>query len=207
MAISGSRSSDSMVNAVQHQQGEGHVALVLKGDEAAGTFSLVVDDDGRGMPEDLLASLDVEGFRTDAARQRGPGLGMVIAAEIARRAGWTLTWQPLEPTGTLGIAVKLVEPGGVKTDFAGRSFVFTHDPGLADYQPLVDAYVAAMKAGTPSGSQEPEDVAEVVWSAVTDGTDQLRYISGDGAKALLGKRYSAEQDEAFVAGLRKQFGL
>ncbi len=87
-------------NAVQHQQGEGHVALVLQVDAAAGTFSLVVDDDGPGLPDDLLASLEVEGFRTDAARQRGPGLGMVIAAEIARRAGWRLTWRPLEPTGT-----------------------------------------------------------------------------------------------------------
>lgn len=87
-------------NAVQHRQGEGHVALVLQVDEAAGSFTMVVDDDGPGLPEDLLASLDVESFRTDAARQRGPGLGMVIAAEIARRAGWTLTWQPLEPCGT-----------------------------------------------------------------------------------------------------------
>ena len=32
---------------------------------------------------------------------------------------------------TLGIRVKLVEPGGVNTDFGGRSFVFTHDPELA----------------------------------------------------------------------------
>ena len=107
----------------------------------------------------------------------------------------------------LGIAVKLVEPGGVKTDFGGRSFVFTHDPALTDYQPLVDAATAAMQAGTPSGSQEPEEVAEVVWTAVTDGTDQLRYVSGEGAKALLAQRYSAEQDEAFLAGMRKRFGL
>lgn len=87
-------------NAVQHQRGEGHVALILQVDEAAGRFTMVVDDDGPGLPEELLASLNVESFRTDAARQRGPGLGMVIAAEIARRAGWTLTWRPLEPHGT-----------------------------------------------------------------------------------------------------------
>ncbi len=87
-------------NAVQHQRGEGHVAIVLQVDEAKGTFSLVVDDDGPGLPEDLAASMDIESFHTDAARQRGPGLGMVIAAEVARRAAWTLSWEPLEPRGT-----------------------------------------------------------------------------------------------------------
>ena len=87
-------------NAVQHQQGGGNVALVLQADPATGGFSLVVDDDGPGVPEPLLASLRVEGFRVDAARRRGPGLGMVIAHEIAQRAGWTLTWEGLEPRGT-----------------------------------------------------------------------------------------------------------
>ncbi|MDJ0924621.1 MAG: SDR family oxidoreductase [Acidimicrobiia bacterium] len=107
----------------------------------------------------------------------------------------------------LGIRVKLVKPGGVKTDFGGRSFVFTHDPELPDYQPFVDAAAAALEAGTPRGSQEPEEVAEVIYSAATDGTTQIRYISGEGAKTLLANRYSAEQDEAFVAGMRSQFGL
>ena len=108
---------------------------------------------------------------------------------------------------TLGIRVKIVEPGGVNTDFGGRSFVFTTNPELTDYQPLVDMAAAAMEAESPSGNQEPEDVAEVIFTAATDGSMQLRYISGDGAKAILANRYSAEQDEQFVAGLRAQFGL
>jgi hypothetical protein len=66
---------------------------------------------------------------------------------------------------------------------------------------------AALEAESPSGNQEPEDVAEVIFAAATDGSMQLRYISGDGAKAILANRYSAEQDEQFVAGLRAQFGL
>jgi NAD(P)-dependent dehydrogenase (short-subunit alcohol dehydrogenase family) len=107
----------------------------------------------------------------------------------------------------LGIRVKIVEPGGVNTDFGGRSFVFTADPELTDYQPLVDMAAAALETGTPSGNQEPEEVAEVIFAAATDGTAQLRYISGEGAKAFLANRYSAEQDERFVTGLRAQFGL
>ena len=80
----------------------------------------------------------------------------------------------------LGIRMKLVEPGGVNTDFGGRSFVFTHDPELTDYQPLVDMAVAAMENTDRSGNQEPGEVAEVIYTAATDGTPQLRYISEQG---------------------------
>ena len=95
----------------------------------------------------------------------------------------------------------------MNTDFGGRSFVFTVDPELTDYQPLVEAAAAALEAASPSGNQEPEEVAEVIFTAATDDTMQMRYISGEGAKALLSNRYSAEQDEQFVAGMRAQFGL
>ncbi len=106
-----------------------------------------------------------------------------------------------------GGRVKIVEPGGVKTDFGGRSFVFTNDQELEAYQPLVNAFIKAMENMDTSGSQEPEEVAEVIWTAATDDSDQLRYISGKGAKATLGARYSFEQDEGFVAGMRKTYGL
>lgn len=113
-----------------------------------------------------------------------------------------------------GIRVKIIEPGGVRTDFSGRSFVFTHDPELADYQPLVQAATEMVaraasesQGSTPTGSQEPEEVAEVIWTAATDGSSRLRYVSGAGAQALLDQRYSGQQDETFVAGMRAQFGL
>ena len=47
----------------------------------------------------------------------------------------------------------------------------------------------------------------MIWTAATDESTRMRYIAGEGAQALLGQRYSAEQDEAFVAGLCSQFGL
>jgi hypothetical protein len=58
-----------------------------------------------------------------------------------------------------------------------------------------------------STNQEPEEVAEVIWTAATDDRDQLRYISGMGAKATLSARYSIDQDEAFIAGMRENYGL
>ncbi len=106
-----------------------------------------------------------------------------------------------------GGRVKIVEPGGVNTDFGGRSFVFTNDEELGAYQPLVKAFIEAMGNMDTSTNQEPEEVAEVIWTAATDDSDQLRYISGVGAKATLSARYSIDQDEAFIAGMRENYGL
>lgn len=67
---------------------------------------------------------------------------------------------------------------------------------------------ARQNAGcTPTGRTEPEEVAEVVWTAVTDGTTQLCYLAGEGARAVLVQRCSAEQDDAFVAEMHERFGL
>jgi NAD(P)-dependent dehydrogenase (short-subunit alcohol dehydrogenase family) len=108
----------------------------------------------------------------------------------------------------LGIRVKLVEPGAVATDFGGRSFVFTNDPSLAEYQPMVQALTAAMADGANApGRQQPFEVAEVIWRAVHDDSARLRFVSGEGARELLAARYDAERDEAFVAGMRRRFGL
>ncbi len=104
----------------------------------------------------------------------------------------------------VGVKVKIVEPGMVKTDFAGRSFDFTNDASLTEYQPFVQQFMAAM--GATTGGSEPEVVAEVIFGAVTDGTDQLRYTAGADAAELLQNRKVLD-DATFISGLTKQLGL
>ena len=105
----------------------------------------------------------------------------------------------------LGIRVKIVEPGMVRTDFAGRSFEFSNDPTLVEYQGIVQALFSALGPMTEMASP-PEIVAEVIYRAATDGSDQLRYEAGaDAVQLLAGRR--ATDDATFFAGIRAQFGL
>lgn len=106
----------------------------------------------------------------------------------------------------LGVRVKVIEPGGIRTDFAGRSFDFSNDATLQEYQPLVDAVLANLGPMMDAGGSEPETVAEVIFGAVTDGTDTLRYVAGGDAAQLLAARDQSD-DLTFFAGMRGQFGL
>lgn len=104
-----------------------------------------------------------------------------------------------------GVRVKIVEPGGMKTDFGGRSLDFSNDTTLAEYQPLVTTVLDVMGPMMASGS-EPERIAEIVYSAATDSADQLRYEAGADAIDMLAQRH-ATNDATFFAGMKAQFGL
>jgi len=105
----------------------------------------------------------------------------------------------------LGIRVKVIEPGGIKTDFAGRSFDFSNDPTLTEYQPLVQSLFSVLGPIMERASQ-PEQIAEVIYAAATDGTDQLRYEAGADAVQMLASRRAVD-DATFFAGMKRQFGL
>ncbi|WP_136442606.1 SDR family oxidoreductase [Pacificoceanicola onchidii] len=103
-----------------------------------------------------------------------------------------------------GIRTKIVEPGMIATDFGGRSFDFTNDESMTEYQPVVQALFGAW--GQNVQASEPIVVGEVIWSAVTDGTDTLRYRAGADAEELLSNR-KALDDATFIGGLKAQLGL
>lgn len=105
-----------------------------------------------------------------------------------------------------GISVKIIEPGLVETDFAGRSFVLSVDPEGGAYQETVNSVFTAFGAIQEQGSASADDVARAIYGASTDDTDQLRYIVGEDAVATLGARGDMD-DIAFLDMIRGNFGL
>lgn len=84
-------------NAVAHGEPGGHVAFVLEADTAG--FEVVVVDDGPGPQDGAGFDLGSPTFRTDTARMRSNGLGLVITREVVARLGWSLQFEPEEPRG------------------------------------------------------------------------------------------------------------
>lgn len=101
-----------------------------------------------------------------------------------------------------GIAIKTVSPGGIKTDFQTRSLALAQHPA---YDALVAKAIAFFRNPAHTASYStPEQIAEVVYEAATDGKDQLRYVAGEDARALYAQR-KAVGDEAFRKAIDQLF--
>lgn len=100
----------------------------------------------------------------------------------------------------LGIDIKTVSPGGIKTDFISRSLDSASTP---DYEEMIHSLYSKME-GMMEAASTPEQIAEVVYEAATDGKKQLRYVAGEDAKALYAQRLELGV-EAFRQQLGKQF--
>jgi NAD(P)-dependent dehydrogenase (short-subunit alcohol dehydrogenase family) len=101
-----------------------------------------------------------------------------------------------------GIGMKTVSPGGMRTDFFTRSF----DTGKHKaYDELVNKVMGLITNPRQRETYSwPEQIAEVVYEAATDGKDQLRYVAGEDAKATYAMRLKLG-DEAFRRAIAQQF--
>lgn len=86
----------------------------------------------------------------------------------------------------LGILLKIIEPGGYRTEFTGRSMGYFGVGGLKDYQAAFDRFAGRLK-DWPLGENIGE-VADAIYEAATDGTEKLRYPVGDDAAQLIQTR-------------------
>lgn len=87
----------------------------------------------------------------------------------------------LEP---FGIRVKLVEPGAVKTDFAGRSADFADIAAFPDYAPYQTRVIDRLKQAADRGAPA-EEVARDIFRAANDRSARLRFPSGNQSKFFL----------------------
>ena len=76
---------------------------------------------------------------------------------------------------------------------------------MTEYRDVIGKTLGAFQNAGEMAS-EPNVVAEVIYEAATDGTDQLRYTAGADAEMIIGAR-KAQDDATFMHGIRDQFGL
>ena len=100
-----------------------------------------------------------------------------------------------------GISVKVTAPGGMQTDFAGRSL---QGAAHGAYIQLTEKVSEGYSEEQLANYTKAEDVAEVIFGAATDGKSQFRYIAGNDAIELYSERLE-NGPEAQVQKIRSNF--
>jgi len=108
---------------------------------------------------------------------------------------------------SVGVVVKLVEPGGVlDTNFNARAAgEASKSVAIADYEPFRAhgaALLERMKAARATTTSQ--DVADATFAAITDGTRQLRYVVTPDIRALVDARRETSETQ-YMALVRSQF--
>lgn len=107
----------------------------------------------------------------------------------------------------IGVKVKIVEPGGVNTDFGGRSMDFQHNEELTEYNEFVGGVMGTFEnMMNPDTMSSPEQIADVIFTAATDNTNTLRYRAGADAEQLLTARKNMNDTE-FIGMMKSQLNL
>ena len=103
----------------------------------------------------------------------------------------------------LNIAVKLIEPGSIPTNFRNGLDLIKNEI------PVYDQYLAAFFSRYPKTTGQlpkasAEDVAAVIFQSATDDKEQLRYVVGADAQFYIDGKMK-NTDEAFVRSMRAYF--
>jgi NAD(P)-dependent dehydrogenase (short-subunit alcohol dehydrogenase family) len=108
-------------------------------------------------------------------RMSTPGLG---AYQTAKWAVGGFSSVLAKEVGPLGVRVTVLEPGGMRTDWAGSSMSVA--PVRPEYEATVGAS-ARMHGGTSIGASDPDLVAELVLQVVAMEEPPLRLLVGPDA--------------------------
>jgi NAD(P)-dependent dehydrogenase (short-subunit alcohol dehydrogenase family) len=96
------------------------------------------------------------------------------------------------------IGIKTVAPGGIKSNFMNVMQVAADK----DYETLSNRMSSLFADGTLMEFSAPEQIAEVVYEAATDGRNQLRYLAGKDAIRTYRQRQE-QGPEAFRIGMNQ----
>jgi NAD(P)-dependent dehydrogenase (short-subunit alcohol dehydrogenase family) len=83
------------------------------------------------------------------------------------------------------IRVKIIEPGTIKTEFWGRSTDRNNQTGVNVYDEYSEKILSFIDGTAARISSQPQDVAQTILAAATDGSRRLRYVVGADARLTL----------------------
>lgn len=132
-----------------------------------------------------------------------PALSSYCASKFALE-GWSeaLSYELL----SLGIVVKILEPGGVvTTKFGARGAAeAAANAPIADYAPFMARTQEVFAALRGQRLATEETVAQAIFSAATDGTTQLRYVATEDIQPLVAARRETSE-ASYIALMRARF--
>lgn len=105
----------------------------------------------------------------------------------------------------LNIHVKLIEPGGVNTNF-GTSSMERINNEIDDYNPFMENFGHSFeKFRTERDAATVDDVARVIVEAATDEKEQLRYLVGNDGKEFV-SHLNPQNDDAYITYMKEFWG-
>ena len=119
-----------------------------------------------------------------------PGLG---AYQSAKWAVGGFSEVLAKEVGPLGIHVTVVEPGGMRTDWAGASMRI--DEIQSDYQATVGAFTEHRRAGAGVMRGDPARCARAILQVASEAQPPLRLLLGSDAVFLAGVYAAARAEE------------
>jgi NAD(P)-dependent dehydrogenase (short-subunit alcohol dehydrogenase family) len=130
-----------------------------------------------------------------------PAMSVYLTTKFALEGFSESAWFEL---ASQGVAVKLIEPGGVETPFLSKiANIRQRNPPPEDYAAFVAHNDKVMsQLGWPRST--PIEIAEIVFGAATDGTSKLRYFAGPGVEHMVSARHTFD-DERYEIYMRAEF--
>ncbi|UII26735.1 SDR family oxidoreductase [Fulvivirga maritima] len=127
-----------------------------------------------------------------------PTCGMYHATKFALEGFTEALAYELIP---FNIRTKIVEPGSTATKFVGAAEITSG--GIPEYEEFIKVGLGNW-AKYDTMTSEPEEIAEVIYTAATDENGKLRYKAGEDAELYIGKLEEGD-DQAYVDYMRRRF--
>jgi NAD(P)-dependent dehydrogenase (short-subunit alcohol dehydrogenase family) len=101
-----------------------------------------------------------------------------------------------------GVHVSLVEPGPVNTEFVAaviKQNMERTDVEIADYAPMLNAYLAGSRQTFAAAGQTGDDIASVIVEAAMAEAPHLRYLTSEIIRGIASRKYVDTTGDSIIA--------